>query len=723
MDDDPTRSVFDDVAKNISKLDPDVMITCVYEPVNCAHWIHAMRDIGWSPKAQIFAICMGFQEMEEEAGTDLNYMSGVMFWNKVLPPVPDAVLGWTPEEFDKNFAIASYQNSSYHPPAQSAAISILVQAMEQGDTVTDTAVVRDIMAKGKFPTVYADDTAFDENGQATVPSLFLQYDSESELHILFPEDKRSTTVEEFAFKYPMPTWDNRDCVLKSSCERGTSGNGTTTTTITTTGTCDDDGLCVCTPPSVPIGRGPTAACKRIPKEDYTLISRPLIYVGYGLVGVQGLLSTFFLTWTWRNREQYVVKVSQPAFLGLIAGGCFVMALSILPMTVESKYRNEQDPITRQPDGKETNGIRSVDAACMASVWLVAVGFVILYSALFAKIWRVKKILHSAATFRRRKITVQDVLAIMVVLLSLEGGILLAWQLTAPLKWQREVIESDLDNFPVRSVGKCRSTNDGLNTLYTVLLMLLNVGCLFYALVLSYLTRKVPTDLSEGTWITASVISTFQILLLAGPVLVIASEDTDAGFFVKSMIVFLVSFASTLLIFGPKFYRHYVNKSGASAAPPTSNVSSQNTTSSTNSRTRNHHSSTGSLPSFQPNTRMLRPSGGAIHVTGISNSRLSGAGMVNRRSLETTLNALSGANGASGLIRRESPRPAFASEGGLVRFEGSRASTVSEGLGTTTMSEKTDVDTDGENGLGTTTMSEKTDVDTDGEIDDDNHASC
>ena len=111
------------------------------------------------------------------------------------------------------------------------------------------------------------------------------------------------------------------------------------------------------------------------------------------------------------------------------------------------------------------------------------------------------------------------------------------------------------------------------------------------------------------------------------------------------------------------------------------------------------------------------------MTGISNSRLSGAGMVNRRSLETTLNALSGANGASGLIRRESPRPAFASEGGLVRFEGSRASTVSEGLGTTTMSEKTDVDTDGENGLGTNTMSEKTDVDTDGEIDDDNHASC
>ena len=64
-------------------------------------------------------------------------------------------------------------------------------------------------------------------------------------------------------------------------------------------------------------------------------------------------------------------------------------------------------------------------------------------------------------------------------------------------------------------------------------------------------------------------------------------------------------------------------------------------------------------------------------------------MVNRRSLETTLTALSGHNGS--LQRLESPRPtAFASEGGLVRFQGSQNS---DGPVTTTVSEKTDVDTD------------------------------
>mmetsp|Transcript_15422 Transcript_15422/g.21913 ORF Transcript_15422/g.21913 Transcript_15422/m.21913 type:complete len:182 (+) Transcript_15422:351-896(+) len=76
-------------------------------------------------------------------------------------------------------------------------------------------------------------------------------------------------------------------------------------------------------------------------------------------------------------------------------------------------------------------------------------------------------------------------------------------------------------------------------------------CLVYALVLCYQTRSMPIEFSESKYITASVFFLLQLLVLGVPILVIAQENTDAQYIVVSLILFLMSFGTTLLIFIPK----------------------------------------------------------------------------------------------------------------------------------------------------------------------------
>merc|ERR1711862_700789 len=127
------------------------------------------------------------------------------------------------------------------------------------------------------------------------------------------------------------------------------------------------------------------------------------------------------------------------------------------------------------------------------------------------------------------------MGIIVFFLSLEISLLLAWQIIAPLRWEREVLSLDENGYPTKSVGMCTSEkNMGFVTPYAVL----NLGCLLYALYLCYVTRNIPSHLNEGKWITASIIGIFQVLLLGIPIHIIVSTVAYAYFFVRACLIFI-----------------------------------------------------------------------------------------------------------------------------------------------------------------------------------------
>lgn len=198
----------------------------------------------------------------------------------------------------------------------------------------------------------------------------------------------------------------------------------------------------------------------------------------------------------------MVQASQGEFLSLVAVGCFIVALAIIPLSIEGGYAYERDAITLEETTDPNPEIQRVDAACQSIPWLVCIGFVLIYSALIAKLNRIKEIMKQSLNFRRVQVKRSKVAITMAILLSIQIIILLTWQLHDPLQWERTVTERDSDtNYPTASIGRCTSDH---SKAYGAACGAFVALCLVYALVLAWQTRKLPVEFSESTYIALSV---------------------------------------------------------------------------------------------------------------------------------------------------------------------------------------------------------------------------
>lgn len=363
----PLAEDLDPVARNLSmpEYDPDVVVTCVYD-AGCAEWITALRKVNWSPRGQVFTVCIGMDSFVDQVGNDALYMTGISPWDPSLA-LEDAVVGWNASEFADRFLAYTSRTSTYHSASAAASVGVLVQAIERADSL-DADLISTILANEEFTTLYGT-LGFDENGQSKAPSLFLQYDAFKEVKIVYPLESRSDELV-----YPMPGWDTRDCIFLSTCETGSVS--------TVLGECQANGTCECEDAgAVSRGVGADARCYVVPVEDKTYITTGLIIFGLVLCGLLCLLSLLCAIWTIRYRHRRIVKASQPEFLCLICFGVFVMALSIIPLGIEADYREMQDIETGDLTDDANLAIPKTDAACMALPWLFSLGFAIIFSAL------------------------------------------------------------------------------------------------------------------------------------------------------------------------------------------------------------------------------------------------------------------------------------------------------------------------------------------------------
>eukprot|EP00977_Amphora_coffeiformis_P018049 scaffold6120_cov162-Amphora_coffeaeformis.AAC.6 len=118
-----------------------------------------------------------------------------------------------------------------------------------------------------------------------------------------------------------------------------------------------------------------AVCPDRPEEDMTYIPNSLLALGYALFGMLALACLIAVTWTYKYREKWVVRISQPM-----------------------KDRDDSGEFldSDNPD------IGKVDAGCMAVPWFYGLGFVITFSALFAKIHRVRLIYRAGLQMQRKQ---------------------------------------------------------------------------------------------------------------------------------------------------------------------------------------------------------------------------------------------------------------------------------------------------------------------------------
>ncbi|CAB9517448.1 affinity cAMP-specific and IBMX-insensitive 3',5'-cyclic phosphodiesterase [Seminavis robusta] len=516
----PNISQLEPLARNIAKQNPDVVLTCFYD---CVPWMQALRHAKWTPKGLSATICMGSETLHEGvATTDIPYLAGPSPWNPTVVS-KDALTGWSSQEFaDRFLTESSHDTVPYHAALFATALSILVQSMEATDSTNEDTLVN-YMLNQTFRTTLGN-VAFNPNGQNKISPPLVQYDTNGVIQTVYPPNVASAPL-----LYPMPTWEQRDCQHVSPC--GQEG-----------GECTRQGHCVCLPPQISVGSGATAACND--PEELNFLPSALVACGYALCVLALVASAVAGVWTWIHRRAWIVKASQPAVLGLILVGCAISTLSMIFMGFQTTYR-------QLDDGQENPEVARVDAACMAVPWLYGVGFVIAFSALLAKIERVRLINKAGKTKENTKIGLMRVGHIVLFMLTVEIAILAAWQIVSPYQWEREVLQEE-NGFPVESVGRCSSDQ---GPYFLLALIIFHIAALFYALLLCFQTRHIDDDFAESDNIAQTVAFMFQVLTLAVPIAVLVEDSNNIYYFVQICTVFLQNFTVLALMFVPKMIKN------------------------------------------------------------------------------------------------------------------------------------------------------------------------
>ena len=311
------------------------------------------------------------------------------------------------------------------------------------------------------------------------------------------------------------------------------------------GTCSRSGTCICREENgsdiISSGYGLTATCVKAPKENYSFIAKGTIGFGAFLVGVQSIFFVTVMAWTYSHRKHRIVKASQPIFCVILSTGCFIQVCSILTLGVQGKYRVLYDDNTYQPTDIPNPDLANLDLACMGFYWLHFIGFSLTFSALFAKILRVKRMYEHGIAFRRVVIRARDMTIIIVMMVGIMTVLLLILQFVAPFKWKRRELYFDANNYTVKSTGRCEPESF-LGWVLVIPPYLVETAALCYVLYLCYVMRDVPDNFHDTKWVGVSVVCIIQINLFAVPLLVVSCTNSKYICFIVFDVIFLKGFS-------------------------------------------------------------------------------------------------------------------------------------------------------------------------------------
>mmetsp|Transcript_32654 Transcript_32654/g.39673 ORF Transcript_32654/g.39673 Transcript_32654/m.39673 type:complete len:1372 (-) Transcript_32654:215-4330(-) len=285
-----------------------------------------------------------------------------------------------------------------------------------------------------------------------------------------------------------------------------------------------------------------------PDEDLNQIVK-IRPVGLTIMVLAAGLAVAFSVWTFVFRKHQVVKSSQQLFLQLICFGTFIMATAIIPLSID-------DSIASQ---------RGCDIACMVTPWLISTGFVVTFSALFAKTWCINRVIRGAKTFDPKSsmakiraissVTVKkrDVLAPFIVAFSVNCVLLLCWTLIDPSCWIRQPANeanlSDLSDIS-NTFGSCQSKGTASMVLagltVSVDFLMLTIVC-----VQAYNARHMNGGNTEIHWVLVACASWIQVIVVGIPVMLLTQRQTSTSYFTKTALIFLACVSMLLLMFVPK----------------------------------------------------------------------------------------------------------------------------------------------------------------------------
>ena len=280
---------------------------------------------------------------------------------------------------------------------------------------------------------------------------------------------------------------------------------------------------------------------RTPPPDLPPVEVDMSYIGWTL-RLTGWLSALFVicstaslaSWTYKHRDKDVVLQTQPIFLYLICAGCFTMGIGIFIAGIDDEIAS---PAT-------------CSVLCTSLPWFFCIGWVLAFSALFAKTRCINRFFHNPDPEMKIKIRKRDIVSPVVVLLIVVAFILLVWELMAPPDFQRTIYEWNSFGQPTKSRGLC--AYEGAIP-YAIVLGFIFLISVELAIREAYEARNVNVEFAETEYIVLTLFTICGIGMFGILLWFLMDHSPRARFVVTSAMIFLVSMAMLLLIFIPKIH--------------------------------------------------------------------------------------------------------------------------------------------------------------------------
>jgi len=233
----------------------------------------------------------------------------------------------------------------------------------------------------------------------------------------------------------------------------------------------------------------------------------------------------------RHRQHAVIRSATPSFCLLTILGAVLMLLSnIFHTSVES------------------------DSHCQAQVWLLSLGFTMLFSALFIKTFRIWKIFHSTKKLVVVKLKDRDLLLAVAAFLLTDVVINSAWAGVTGM--QAHVVVHDV-NRPALNELTCDYSDASA---YLFAHVGVKGALLLVGMYLTYLVRNTPSQFNESTYIGVCIYNVSVLVCFLVPLLATGVAGREQ-YLLRAFALMLVAFSTVSILYVPKFISIHKLKNG------------------------------------------------------------------------------------------------------------------------------------------------------------------
>ena len=278
------------------------------------------------------------------------------------------------------------------------------------------------------------------------------------------------------------------------------------------------------------------------KEFNNYINESFRDAAYGLSGFMCVLSVSLMIWTFRHRNNRVMKAFQPFLLIQSCCGLLLMSSSIIPLGFDDSFQS--------PD--------LLDVTCMLAPWLYVVGFTLFFSSVYAKIKECIKIYRNAKKCDILLVKPESSLRLTLRLLILNSVLLGLWTGSDPLKWKRLEVDGGivLDDGSVETYGACQGGTVAAG--FATALYALNMAEVLIASIQAFKCRFLVLEYNEMQWLPLSVFPFFEVWIIGGPILpLLPQESATVTFVLLSMMIVVSTGVGGMAVFAPKDW--YIRK--------------------------------------------------------------------------------------------------------------------------------------------------------------------